>query len=187
MWSPDFQQFEINMHECNRYENECLVCKLERVRGTGPQEKALTLFSFYGFIWTDLSISFSSLLSQQLQTASPFLNPRMQSSFSLLKTFQWGSVGHLTKGWLPHSFFFRSRCFAPSLVQMKTLENTIWISEIVVKLSGSSGWIWSASIANLFSQPQRSWLNTYKSFQMTENTNKQVENGFLGWHLPDGI
>lgn len=26
-----------------------------------------------------------------------------------------------------------------------------------------------------------------KTFQMTENKNKQVENGFLGWHLANGV
>lgn len=78
-----------------------------------------------------------------------------------------------------HSVSCGSGYFAPSLGQIRTPENNNWVPYTVVKLPGSSGWIRSASISNLCRQPQRSRLNTYKNFQMTENMNKQVENGFL--------
>lgn len=64
------------------------------------------------------------------------------------------------------------------LGQMKTLENDAWIPDSVVKRSGSSRWMRSASTANAFSQPQRSRLSAYTDFQVTENTSKPSEVGF---------
>lgn len=73
------QHLESNMHECN-HENECLVCRLEGVRGAGPQGKVLTLSS----VLASSALIYPSL-SQRPRLSSYIL--RMQSSFSLLKTF----------------------------------------------------------------------------------------------------
>ena len=71
------------------------------------------------------------------------------------------------------------------LGQIRTPEDNNQIPYAAGKLPGSFGWIGSASISNLCSQPQKQ--TEHKNFQMTENMNKQIDNGFLGWPLANGV
>lgn len=87
-------------------------------------------------------------------------------------------------------------CCILSSVYLDALHH-LWVQFTVLRIiSGSPTQLWNCQdlldgwdqqVFQIYAANLREVSWTQKNFQMTENTNKQLQNKFLGWHLANGI